>query len=181
MTCLSSIHNHGLEVQSRLLKQLMVRVKCQGVFFQNTLVKFLLKSDSKLYQRNRRLSDCEELSVGYSQEMMGLVIVRLLLFYSIYKPSFYVSVTVVFYSTPRSPILPFTFVFKEYMIFSPVVKESLLAFSISQPVLKFPLKIIIAMSEFFHSISLWQSPHSICLIESNVAGSVFLGSNERST
>ena len=35
--------------------------------------------------------------------------------------------------------------------------------------------------EFFHSLSLWQIPHSICLIESKVAGSVFLGSKERST
>ena len=54
---------YGLEVQNRLLKKKMVREKCQDVYFQNTLVKFLLKSDSKLYQRNRMVSDCEELVV----------------------------------------------------------------------------------------------------------------------
>ena len=63
---------YGFEVQSRLLKWLMVREKCQGVFFQNTLVKFLLKSDSKLYQSNMRVSDCEEL-VGLSHSKKNCI------------------------------------------------------------------------------------------------------------
>ena len=51
----------------------MVGDKCQGLLFKNTLFKFLLKSDSILCQRNRRVSDCEELVggfKGYEAEML---------------------------------------------------------------------------------------------------------------
>ena len=83
--------------------------------------RFVLQESGRLC----RVSDCEELVGGYSQEMRGLVF-RGLVFYplSIHQLSKDVSVIIIFCSVPLFPILPFTFVFKEYMIFFPVVKES---------------------------------------------------------